>query len=86
MVRKFPKVILVSETKRGTQQARERGRKEAKGEIILVAVLLTIGYFFGQLYASIAGGLKIVFIIGAALLSFVVLFGVSKYFKNKIAN
>ena len=53
------------------------------GEFILVAVLLTIGYFFGQIYTTIAGGFKIVFIVGAVLISLALLFGVSGYVKNK---
>jgi len=33
-VKEFPSVLLLEETKRGVQHARERGRKEALGEII----------------------------------------------------
>ncbi len=34
IARSFPQVKVVSETRRGTQAARERGRKEATGEIL----------------------------------------------------
>ena len=34
------------------------------GEIILVGVLLSIGYFFGELYNSIADTMKIYFVLG----------------------
>ena len=54
------------------------------GEFILVAVLLTVGYFFGQLYSSIAEGLKVVFLIVALIISTGILFGVSRYVKSKL--
>lgn len=54
------------------------------GEIVLVAVLLTLGYFFGQVYSSIASGLQNIFLAGAIIFSVVLVFGVSYYAKNKI--
>lgn len=56
----------------------------AIGEILLVAVLLSVGYFFGNVYSNIAGGFKIFFAIGAALIAVVSLYGFSRYMKNKI--
>jgi len=56
----------------------------AIGEIVLVAVLLVIGYFFGEVYDSIAKDFKIVFIVAAAVISILVIFGFSKYIKSKI--
>ncbi len=48
------------------------------GEIILVSVLLSVGYFFGQLYNSIADTMKIYFVVGA-----IVVMGISTYYFTK---
>lgn len=55
------------------------------GECILVAILMTIGYFFGQLYSSIVEGFRVVFLVGAAALSVTFVLWFSKYMKAKIA-
>ena len=55
------------------------------GEIIMVGALLLLGYSFGNVYTTLTGGLKIVFIIGAAIMSIALVFGFSRYMKNKIA-
>ena len=48
------------------------------GEIILVLILLTIGYFFGQMYFAISGALKIYFVVGV-----VIIFGIASYYFTK---
>ena len=53
------------------------------GELILVAVLLFIGYFFGGLYGYIAEGFRLAFITGALALVVAILYGFSKYLRNK---
>ncbi len=56
----------------------------AVGEMILVAVMLTIGYFFGHLYTSIARDFKFVFLGGAVIIVAAVIFGFSRFVKSKI--
>lgn len=56
------------------------------GECILVAVLMMIGYFFGQLYSSIVEGFRTVFLVGAAALSVCLVLWFSKYMKAKIVH
>ena len=56
------------------------------GEIILVVVLLTIGYFFGALYNLIADSFKISSLIVGAVIFLAFAFGFSRYLKNKIIN
>ena len=58
----------------------------AIGELGLVAFLLAVGYFFGQLYGSIAGGFKFVFAAAAALVAVAFVFGFSRYMKGRIAS
>jgi len=48
------------------------------GEVILISILLSIGYFFGQLYNSIADTMKIYFVVGI-----ITVFGVSIYYASK---
>jgi membrane protein DedA with SNARE-associated domain len=56
------------------------------GEFILVALLLSIGYFFGGIYVTIPKNLKIVFIVLViSLISFIV-YRSSKHMKHKIIN
>lgn len=56
------------------------------GETVLVAVLLSLGYFFGQLYTSIADSFKIVFTIAGIVFLSVVVFGFSRYMRTKTFN
>ncbi len=48
------------------------------GEVVLVGVLLSLGYFFGQLYNTIADTMKIYFVVG-----FVGVIGVSSFYFTK---
>jgi membrane protein DedA with SNARE-associated domain len=50
------------------------------GEIALVSILMSIGYFFGQMYVSISGVMKIYLIVGA----FVIIGGLLYYFARKV--
>ncbi len=54
------------------------------GELFLVSVLLTIGYFFGQMYVSISGMMKIYFLIGTIIAIIIFIFYFSKYIKNTV--
>jgi membrane protein DedA with SNARE-associated domain len=54
------------------------------GEVILVAILMSIGYFFGEVYTRISGDLKIAFIIAVIVLAGGATYGFSRYIKNKI--
>jgi membrane-associated protein len=53
------------------------------GEFVIVGILLTVGYLFGQLYAQINQGFKVAFLIGAALLTGGMVFGFANYTKQK---
>ena len=55
------------------------------GEIVMVGTLIGLGYFFGNVYAALEGGLRIGFIIGAVVISVALVFGFSRAMKNKIA-
>ncbi len=54
------------------------------GEFALVAILLALGYAFGQLYSSFAAGFREVFAVGAIILAGGALYGFSKFMKHKI--
>jgi membrane protein DedA with SNARE-associated domain len=56
------------------------------GEFILVAVLLSIGYFFGEIYLSIPRNFKIIFILSILTLIVLMVRRSSRYMKNKIKN
>jgi len=53
------------------------------GEVILVAVLLGLGYFFGQMYNYIADGFKMTFLAINAALVVLSIFGFTRYMKNR---
>lgn len=53
------------------------------GEFILVAMLLSFGYFFGELYRRVANDFKIVFIVILSALVLAVFYGISKYFRKR---
>ena len=52
------------------------------GGFVWTGVLLLVGYFFGNLYAVLNKGFKVVFIIGLAALMTGVLYGGGRYFKT----
>ena len=52
------------------------------GGFIWTGILLSLGYFFGNLYAVLNSGFKIVFIIGLAIFMIAVLYGGGRYFKT----
>jgi membrane protein DedA with SNARE-associated domain len=54
------------------------------GEVILISILLSIGYFFGQLYNSIADTMKIYFVVGIVTVVGVSMYYASKYIKHTI--
>jgi membrane protein DedA with SNARE-associated domain len=54
------------------------------GEFVLVAVLLALGYAFGELYNSFAAGFREVFAAGAIILAGAALYGFSKFMKQRI--
>lgn len=54
------------------------------GEIVLVSMLLSIGYFFGQMYFSIADTFKVYFTVGTILFVGTFLFYLIRYLRRKI--
>ena len=56
----------------------------ALGELVLVSVLLTGGYVFGNLYDQLARDLKIVSLIGLALMLTAIVIGFSRYVKRSL--
>jgi membrane protein DedA with SNARE-associated domain len=55
----------------------------ALGEIILVATLLSLGYYLGSLTQYVAQGFRIAFIAGTIALFTALFFGVSRYLRKK---
>lgn len=53
------------------------------GELFLVAVLISVGYFFGQLYNYIAEGFRTMFIIVTAVVVVSIMFGFTRYMKKR---
>jgi membrane protein DedA with SNARE-associated domain len=49
------------------------------GEIIFVAVMLSIGYWLGSAYTILAGGMKWLFLIGATVLIVALVTGISRF-------
>lgn len=56
------------------------------GEIFLISILLSIGYFFGQVYSSIADTMKIYFVVGIILILGISTYYFIKYIKRTIIN
>lgn len=54
------------------------------GEIILVGVLLSLGYLFGELYNYIEKGFKEFFLIGALIIAGLAVYGFANFMKHKI--
>ncbi len=56
----------------------------ALGELILITWMLSIGYFFGQLYPYVADSFKVAFIIGIIIIAIIFVYGFSRYVRSKI--
>jgi membrane protein DedA with SNARE-associated domain len=56
----------------------------ALGEFVLVAVLLTAGYLFGNFYDQLARDLKVISLVGLAVMLIVATVGFSRYVKRVI--
>lgn len=54
------------------------------GEIVFVAVMLSIGYWLGSAYMILEGGLKWLFIIGATAVVLLIITGVSRYARSRL--
>jgi len=55
----------------------------ALGEIVYLAMLLSIGYFMGNLYGVIAGGFKMLFIVTSSIVIVAGLYLLSRYLRNR---
>lgn len=55
----------------------------ALGEMILAAILMTVGYWFGHFYSSIGKGFQEVFLAGGILFFLVLTYGFSRYVRTK---
>lgn len=55
------------------------------GEGVLVAILLTIGYFFGELYKYVDDSLKVGFVVGVCVIAAVGIYGFVGYMKRRVA-
>lgn len=56
------------------------------GEIILLSTLLSVGYFFGQVYNSISEAFRIYFIVGISITLGILLYYFIRYTKKIIIN
>ncbi len=56
------------------------------GEIILISIMLTIGYFFGEAYYSVSDKFKLTFAILGICIPVTFIYFLTKYLKKKIAN
>lgn len=54
------------------------------GELVIAAVLIAIGYFFGQLSTQIAGDFKILFLVGGVLILITLFYFFSRYAKRLV--
>lgn len=50
---------------------------------VWVGILMGIGYYFGELYVSVAGGFKYVFLFGTLVTVGIVVFGLLKFLRKK---
>jgi membrane protein DedA with SNARE-associated domain len=55
----------------------------AAGEVILLSIMLTLGYVFGQFYHAFKGSLAWVSLGGVVLVAAGLLWGFSRYLKNR---
>ena len=56
----------------------------AIGETIMVALLLTLGYFIGNLYTYLDRGYRDLSLVGMFVIVIVVIYGFSRYIKGKV--
>ena len=49
------------------------------GELVLTAMLMSIGYLFGELYKYIAEGFKVAFLIGIFIIAILVITGLTRF-------
>lgn len=56
------------------------------GELILIGIMLSIGYFFGSLYEKIEEGFRISFIVSMAVIAVALVYGFARFMKHKIAH
>jgi membrane protein DedA with SNARE-associated domain len=54
------------------------------GGFIWTAFLMTLGYFFGNIYLLISEGLRVGFITGIVILTSALLFGFSRFLRNEV--
>lgn len=54
------------------------------GGLVWTASIMTIGYFFGNIYILISDSLKIGFIIGVGIMLAAILFGFSKFLRTEV--
>lgn len=53
------------------------------GQFIFTGTLISVGYFFGNLYEKLGQDLKIISIVSFAAMVVLILFGIKSYFRNK---
>jgi membrane protein DedA with SNARE-associated domain len=54
------------------------------GEMVLSAILLTVGYYSGHFYSAIGKGFREVFLVAGFIFIAAVIFGFAKYMKSKV--
>jgi membrane protein DedA with SNARE-associated domain len=55
------------------------------GEVILVFVLLSVGYFFAELYKYVDDGLKVGFAVGSLIVLTLAIYGFTGYMKKRVS-
>ncbi len=55
----------------------------AAGQIILTGVLVSIGYFFGNIYVKLGKDLQILALVAFLVIVFLAITGIRSYFRNK---
>lgn len=56
----------------------------ALGEIAALTILLSVGYFFGELYFRVVEGFRIAFLAGVIALSVALLWAIARYARSRI--
>lgn len=54
------------------------------GGLVWTLMMMAVGYFFGNVYSTVTGGLRIGLTVGMALLAVVALYGFGKFLKGKV--
>lgn len=54
------------------------------GGLVWTAFIMTLGYFFGNIYIVISDSLKVGFIVGVGILLAAILFGFSKFLRSEV--